>query len=48
MEGKNWFKAQPMGVNTFNNIIKDMTQAAGLSGKTDHGSKNRLYFLPTR
>ena len=39
MEGKNWFKAQPMGVNKFNNIMKDMTQAAGLLSKTNHCSK---------
>ena len=25
VEGKNWFKAQPMGVNKLNNIMKDMT-----------------------
>lgn len=23
VEGKNWFKAQPMGVNKLNNIMKD-------------------------
>ena len=33
VEGKNWFKSQPMGVNKLNNITKDMTQAAGISGK---------------
>ena len=30
MEGKNWFKEQPMEVNKLNNIMKDMTQAAGI------------------
>ena len=38
MEGKNCFKAQPVGVNKVNNIMKDMTQPAGLSSKTNHGS----------
>ena len=33
VEGKNCFKAQPMGVNKLNNIVKDMTQATGISGK---------------
>ena len=28
VEGKNWFKAQPMGVNKLNNIMKEVTQAA--------------------
>lgn len=27
VEGKNWFKVQPMGVNKLSNIIKDTTQA---------------------
>ena len=35
VKGKNWLKAQPMGVNKLNNIMKDMTQAAGISGKTN-------------
>ena len=40
MEGKNWFKAQPMGVNKLNKIMKAMTQAAGIPGKTNNsGSK---------
>ena len=39
VEGKNWFKAQPMGVNKLTNIIKDMTQAAGISGKTNHSGR---------
>ena len=33
VEGKNWFKGRPQGVKKFNNIMKDMTQAAGISGK---------------
>ena len=33
------FKAQPMGVSKLNNIMKDMTQAAGISGKTNHSGR---------
>ena len=39
VEGKNWFKAQPMGVNKLSNIMKDTTQAAGISGKTNHSGR---------
>ena len=42
VEGKNWFKAQPMGVNKLNSIMKDMTQAAGISGKTKHSGRKTL------
>ena len=42
VEDKNWFKAQPMGVNKLNNIMKDMTQAAGISGKTNHSGRKTL------
>ena len=42
VEGENWFKAQPMGVNKLNNIMKDMTQAAGISGKTNHSGRKTL------
>ena len=46
VEGKNWFKAQPMGVNKLNNIMKDITevitQAAGISGKTNHSGRKTL------
>ena len=42
VEGKNCFKAQPMGVSKFNNIMKDMTKAAGISGKTNHRGKKTL------
>ena len=42
VEGKNWFKAQPMGVNKLNNIMKDMIQAAGISGKTNHSGRKTL------
>ena len=38
----NWFKAQPMGVNKLNNILKDMTQVAGISGKTNHSGRKTL------
>ena len=47
VEGKNWFKAQPMGVNKLNNIMKDVTQAAGISGKTNYsGRKTLVQKLP--
>ena len=42
VEGKNWFKARPMAVNKLNNIMKDMTQAAGISGKTNHSGRKTL------
>ena len=42
MEGKNWFKAQPMGANKLNNVMKDMTQAVGISGKTNHSGRKTL------
>ena len=42
MEGKNWFKEQPMEVNKLNNIMKDMTQAAGISGKTNYSGRKTL------
>jgi len=57
LEGKHWFKAQPMWVNKLNNIMKDMTQAAGISGKTNHSVRKTLVqklqdsgleFLPTK
>lgn len=31
VEGKNWLKAQPMGVNNLSNIIKDKIRGAGIS-----------------
>ena len=42
VEGKNWFKAEPTRVNKLNNIMKDMTQAAGISGKTNHSGRKTL------
>ena len=42
VEDKNWLKAQPMGVNKSNNIMKDMTQAAGILGKTNHSCRETL------
>ena len=42
VEGKNWFKAQPMGVNKLNNIMKDTTQAAGISGETNYSGRKTL------
>ena len=42
--GNNWFKAQPMGVNKLHNIMKDVTQAVGISnsGKTNHSGRKIL------
>ena len=42
VEGKNWFKAQPMGVKKLNNVMKEMTQAAGISGETNHSGRKTL------
>ena len=42
VEGKNWFKPQPVGLNKLNNIMKDMTQAAGISGKTNQCVRGTL------
>ncbi|PFX24183.1 hypothetical protein AWC38_SpisGene11228 [Stylophora pistillata] len=42
VKGRNWFKAQPMGVNKLNDIMKDMTQAARISGKTSHSGRKTL------
>ncbi|CAH3118565.1 unnamed protein product [Porites lobata] len=42
VEGKNWFKAEPTRVNKLNNIMKDMTQAAGISGKTSNSRRKTL------
>ncbi|KAK2547579.1 hypothetical protein P5673_032400, partial [Acropora cervicornis] len=42
--GNNWFEAQPMGVNKLHNIMKDVTQAVGISnsGKTNHSGRKTL------
>ena len=42
VEGKNWCKVQPMGVNKLNKIMKDMTQAAGIPGKTNDSGRKPL------
>ena len=42
MEGKNWCKVQPMGVNKLNKMMKDMTQAAGIPGKTNDSGRKPL------
>ena len=37
-----WFKAQAMGVNKLNSILKDMCEAGGIPPKTNHaGRKTR-------
>ena len=42
ISGEEWFKAQLMGVNKLNTTMKDMTQAAGISGKTNHSGRKTL------
>lgn len=42
VEDNFWFKAHPMGVHKLNSIMKDMTQAAGISGVTNHSSRKTL------
>lgn len=37
-----WFKAQPMGVNKLNSLMKEMTQTAGIPTKTNHGGRKTL------
>ena len=39
VEGKNWFKAQPMGVNKLNNIMKDKNcRTVWSSSQTDNSN----------
>ena len=37
-----WCKAQPMGVNKLNSILKDMCEVGGIPRKTNHGGKKTL------
>ena len=41
-EGSKWFKSQPMGVNKLNSLIKEMTETAGMSVKTNHRGRKTL------
>ena len=37
-----WFKAQPMGVNKLNSILKDMCEVGGIPRKTNHAGRKTL------
>ena len=37
-----WFKAQPMGVNILNSILKDMCEVGGIPRKTNHAGRKTL------
>ena len=37
-----WFKAQAMGVNKLNSILKDMCEAGGIPPKTNHAGRKIL------
>jgi len=37
-----WFKTQPMGVNKPNSLIKEMTETAGISVKTNKSARKTL------
>lgn len=37
-----WFKAQPIGVNKLNSILKDMCEAGGIPRKTNHAGRKTL------
>ena len=41
-EGSKWFKSQPMGVNKLNSLMKEMTETAGFSVKTNHSGRKTL------
>ena len=41
-EGSKWFKSQPMGVNKLNSLMKEMTETAGISVKTNHSGGETL------
>jgi len=38
----NWFKAQPMGVNKLNSILKDMCETGEIRIKTNHAGRKTL------
>ena len=37
-----WFKSQPVGVNKLNILMKEMTETAGISVKTNHSARKTL------
>ena len=41
-EGSNWLKSQSMGVNKLNSFMKEMTEAAEISVKTNHSERKTL------
>ena len=41
-EGSKWFKSQPMEVNKLNSLMKEMTETAGISVKTNHSGRETL------
>ena len=41
-EGSKWFKSQPMEVNKLNSLLKEMTETAGISVKTNHSGRETL------
>ena len=41
-ESSKWFKSQPMGVNKLNSLMKEMTETAGISVKTNHSGRKTL------
>ena len=43
-EGSKWFKSQPMGINKLNSLMKEMTETAGISVKTNHSGRKTHYF----
>ena len=43
-EGSKWFKSQPMGVNKLNSLMKEMTETAEISVKTNHSGRKTHYF----
>jgi len=42
LEGSKWFKSQPTGVNKLNSLMKEMTETAGISVKTNHSGGETL------
>ena len=43
-EGSKWFKSQPMGINKLNSLMKEVTETAGISVKTNHSGRKTHYF----
>ena len=43
-EGSKWFKSQPMGINKLNSLMKEVTETAGISVKTNHSGRKTHHF----